>query len=481
MAARRRLRLLASLTTSTALLYLASFSPTSALDTDPGTAPEALLDHLIIDRRDDAQAGGLGISYESEFTVFGGGSLKERASDGINVLGNNEPKKFTLKRGATAYFAFSLDGLTARDEPAPPDGPPRRDAVQEKDGSLGAEGNASRDRLPRRQEASRTVFLSANICRYPERVDDVSEGAAAPSLRLLVSPDASDEHPDISKPTTETNFFYEGATTKLITASTSAVYFAIESPDLPNVDLEGDWNLEVAVSTDDWYHSFEEDESSDILRTVGVDNGVALLTTRDLVEDSEEAEAIMDSGLPYTLFVYNANSPQLRRVRRSQCGLENYAEVASGRDGEPSRRVITSITTRGPSKLPKQQFRIEGLDATTAYTAMLVRTSHRSLVKRQDESSGSGGVRTFPEMQFETATGKASNERWHDVLQLTLYQEIIARSSPTLTSVAMSSTLSPPTRIDLTPQPSGGSTMTTRERCTATSRRPSNRFPARLL
>lgn len=417
MAAPRRSRLLASLTTSSALLYLASFSPTSALDTDPLNAPSALLDDLIIDSRDDARAGGLGLSYESEFTVLGGGSLKGRASDGITVLGHNEPKRLTLERGSTAYFALPLHGLTGRDEPASPDGQPRRDAAQEGDNSLGAQRNTSGDGLLREREESRTVFVSANICRYPESVGGVSEGAA-PSLRLLVSPDGSDERPDNSKPTTETGVFHEGAVMKHIITSNSAVYFGIESPDLPNDDFEGDWSLEVAVSIDDWYHSFEEDESSSMLRTVGTDNGAALLTTRDLVEDSGETQAFMDAGPPYTLFVYNANSPQLRRVRRSHCGLENYAEVASGRDEKPSRRVTTSMTTRGPSRLPKQQFRVEGLDATTAYTAVLVRTSPRSLAKRQ-EGSDSGGVRTFPETQFETATGRASNEMSQDVLRLT--------------------------------------------------------------
>lgn len=414
MAAPPRSRLLASLTTSTALLYLASFSSTSALDTVPSNTPNALLDDFIIDNRDDARASGLGLSYQSEFTAFGGGSLKGQASDGINVLGNNEPKKFTLERGSTAYFALSLDGLTARDEPASPDGLPRRDAAQE-DGSVGAEGNTTRDGLLRRQEDSRTIFVSANICRYPERVGGLSD-SAAPSLRLLISPDGSDERPDSAKPTTQTGVFYEGAVMKRISTSTSAVYFGIESPDPPNDNFEGDWSLEVAVSTDDWYHSFEEDETSRMLRTVGVDNGAALLTTRDLVEDSGEAQAIMDSGPPYTLFVYNANSPQLRMVRRSHCGLENYAEVASGRAEKPSGRVITTMTTRGPSKLPKQQFRIEGLDATTAYTAVLVRTSQHALMKRQDESSDSGPVRTFPETRFETATGRASNKVRHDVL-----------------------------------------------------------------
>lgn len=416
MAPPRRSRLPASLTTSTALLYLASFFPTSALETYPGSAPNFLLDDLIIDGRDDGRARGLDLSYESEFTVFGGGSLKGRASDGVIVLGNNEPKKFTLERGSKAYFALSLDGLGTRNDPTSP----KSDAPWEKDGSLETDGNVSREGLVRRQSVSPTVFVSATICRYPQRVGGVSD-KAPPSLRLLISSDGSNERPESTDPMTETDLFYEGAVMKRVSASTSAVYFGIESPDLSDGDFEGDWSFEVAVSTDDWYHSFEKDESSNMLQTVGVDNGAALLTTRDLAEDSAEAQAVMDSGPPYTLFVYNANSPQLKTVRRSYCGLENYAEIASSKDETPSRRVITSMTTRGPSKLPKQQFRIEGLDATTAYTAVLVRTGQQSLVKRQDGSSGSGGVRTFPETQFETATGEPSHERRRDVVQLTPY------------------------------------------------------------
>lgn len=409
MAAPRQSRLLASLTTSAALLYLAALSPTTALKPDANNPPNALLNDLILDSRDDGRSGGLDLSYESEFTVFGGGSLKGRASDGVNVLGNNEPKRLTLERGSIAYFALSLDGIMRRDESAASsDDTRRRDAAQDEDDTLNARGNGSGDGLLPREDESPTLFVSANVCRYPERIGG-TPSRAPPPLRLLVSPDGSDERPDSTKPTTDTEVFYEGAAMKRVSASSSVVYFGIESPNLPEDDFEGGWSVEVAVSRDDWYHRFEEDESSNMLRTVGMDNGAALLTTRDLTEDSGEAQAIMDSGPPYTLFVYNADSPQLKGVRRSHCGLETYAQIASTAES-PSRRVATSMTTRGHGGLPKQQFWIEGLDAKTAYTAILARAGRGSLVKRQNDDSGSGGVQTFPETKFETATGRLGRE-----------------------------------------------------------------------
>ena len=392
--------------TSTALLYLAALSPTAALESAASNAPNNLLDDLILDGRDDGRARGLDLSYESEFTVFGGGSLKGRASDDVKVLGNNEPKRVTLERGSIAYFALSLDGIAKREEPATsPNGPRREDAAQEEDDTTTAGGNTSGDGLVQRQEESPTVFVTANICRYPERVGG-TPSSAPPPLRLLVSSDGSDARPDSTKPTTDTEFFHEGAATRRISASASAVYFGIESPNLPDDEFEGGWSLEVAVSTDDWYHSFEEDAEVNMLRTVSMDNGAALLMTRDLTDNSEEAQAIMDSRPPYTLFVYDADSPQLQGVRRSHCGLETYAQVTSANEKRPSRQIATSMTTRGHSGLPKQQFRIEGLDPKTAYTAILARAGQGSLTKRQNNDPGSGRVQTFPETIFQTATGR---------------------------------------------------------------------------
>ena len=164
------------------------------------------------------------------------------------MLGNNEPKRVTLERGSIAYFALSLDGITKRDE-STTNGPRGEDAAQEEDDMTKAGGNTSGDGLVQRQEESPTVFVTANICRYPERVGGTS--SAPPPLRLLVSSDGSDERPDSTKPTTETELFHEGAATRRISASASAVYFGIESPNLSDDDFEGGWSLEVAVSTDD--------------------------------------------------------------------------------------------------------------------------------------------------------------------------------------------------------------------------------------
>lgn len=404
-----RSRLLASLATTAALLYLAAFSPTAALETDAHRVPNVLLDDLLPGGGNDGRGRGLGVSYESEFTVVGGGSLQGRAADDINVLGDNEPERFTMEKGSIAYFALSLDGLTSRDESAiPRDGEEKRNAAQEEEEDMfRPEGNASGGGLLYRKEESRAVYVSANICRYPTRVGGKPSNSDPPQLWMVISADSSDQHPKSTKPSAQADLFHEGAAMRRISASSSVVYFSIEAPDLSD-DFEGGWSFEVAVSTSDWYHSIDEDESPDMLSTVGMDNASVLLATKSLTDDIDEAQAIMESPPPYTLFVYSADSPHIKGVRHSYCGLENYAQIASMKDKKPSDQVTMSMTTRGHSRLPRQQFWLSGLNATTAYTAILVRTGQDSLTKRQnDESgSGSGAVRVFRETQFQTTTGR---------------------------------------------------------------------------
>ena len=407
MATPPRPRLLASLATSTALLYLAAFAPTTALEVDVHRVPNVLLDDLIPRGEHDARGRGLDVSYESEFTVVGGGSLQGRAADDINVLGDNEPEKFTMEKGSIAYFALSLDGLSSRDEPTIPRNGEREQDDTPGEDTLKPEGNASGDGLLRRKEDSPAVYVSANICRYPTRVGGEPSNSDPPQLWMVVSADQSDQHPKSTKPSAQADVFHEGAAMRRISASSSTVYFSIEAPDLSD-DFEGGWSFEVAVSTSDWYHGIEEEEDPNMLSTVGMDNASVLLVTKSLTDDIDDAQAIMDSPPPYTLFVYNSDSPQLKGVRHSYCGLENYAQIASMKDNKPSDQVAMSMTTRGHAKLPKQQFWLSGLNATTAYTAILVRTGQDSLTKRQIDGSGSGSgaVRVFRETQFQTTTGK---------------------------------------------------------------------------
>ena len=408
MATPPRPRLLASLATSAALLYLATFSPTTALEADAQRVPNILSDDLLPENGHDARGRGLDVSYESEFTVVGGGSLQGRAADDINVLEENEPERFTMEKGSVAYFALSLDGLRSRDGSAiPRDAEQRRDTGQAEDDTFMPERNASGGELRRRKEDTPTVYVSANICRYPTRVSGKPSNSDPPQLWMVVSADSSDQHPKSTKPSAQADMFHEGAAMRRISASSSTVYFSIEAPDLSD-DFEGGWSFEVAVSTNDWYHSIDEKEDADMLSTVGMDNASVLLVTKSLTEDIDEAQAIMASPPPYTLFVYNADSPQLKGVRHSYCGLENYAQIASVKDKKPSDQVTMRMTNRGQSKLPRQQFWLSGLNATTAYTAILVHTSQDSLTKRQNDGSGSGSsaVRVFRETQFQTTTGR---------------------------------------------------------------------------
>ncbi|PKS10744.1 hypothetical protein jhhlp_002501 [Lomentospora prolificans] len=318
-----------------------------------------------------------------------------RQTDNLNALGNNDPERFSMDPGSIAFFAFSVDGLARRTEPF--------SHGSDSANSQGQSFNPSIEDIFRRQ-TERTVFISANVCRHPE-----NSGNDEPEpLRLIVSYDPDDQFPDSTKATTQNVIFFEGSAMQSISISSGSVYFSIEAPPVAD-DFAGEWNLEVAVSDEGWYHSYAEErteEDNGMLWAVDVDGGSALLMTKNLTESHIEASALMtSSGLPFTLFVDSADSKRLDGVRRSYCGLQNYATIASTKNDKPTEQMLMSMTTRGLGSLPKQQFWFGGLNTSTVYSGILVRSKQSVLAKRQSTASGSGVVEVFPEFQFQTTEG----------------------------------------------------------------------------
>lgn len=324
-----------------------------------------------------------------------------RQTENINVLGNSEPERFSMDPGTIAFFAFTVDGLTTRTESREPDLKRSLSAQQQSP-------NPALENVFKRQTTP-TAFISANICRHPE----VSAGKEPEALRLIVSYDPNDQFPDSTKATTQTVIFFEGSAMQSISLSNGPVHFSIEAPPMAEGDFSGQWNLEVAVSDAGWYHSYTEDSTnkddrstnSGMLWAVGVDGGSALLMTKNLTESSTEAGAFMTSGPPFTLFVDASDSNHLDGVRRSFCGLQNYATIASVKNDRPTEQMLMSMTTRGLGNLPKQQFWFGGLNSSTSYTGILVRSKQTNVEKRQASGSSTSAVQVFPEFQFQTTEG----------------------------------------------------------------------------
>src|SRR5690606_13477231 len=157
------------------------------------------LDSFVLGTSDARAAPDLDISYQPDFAALDR-SLGGRAINTINILGNNSPKRFTIEPGTTAYFALSLDEISPRHEPATSG----REVHSPEDleggaladgGSTDRPAELSRHSLPARQSASRTVFVSANTCHQPQRAQGPQSDGETPQLRLVISSDATDEHP----------------------------------------------------------------------------------------------------------------------------------------------------------------------------------------------------------------------------------------------------------------------------------------------
>ncbi|GJC82196.1 calcium influx-promoting protein ehs1 [Colletotrichum liriopes] len=199
--------------------------------------------------------------------------------------------------------------------------------------------------------------------------------------------------------------FEEGAAMFSVNA-TGDVFIGIGAPEKDGEKFTGDWNFDVAASTDDFFHSFDENPSE--LLWVDSDSSAALLTTQNLTDSQNETriQEIMEQGPSFVMFVENRDQPTTKGVRRSMCGLENYAQIAAKKGGKFGNLASTTMTTRGPGNLPKQQFFFNGLNASALYTGILVQTGNSStLKKRQDGVSTGGGGRVFEATPFETKDG----------------------------------------------------------------------------
>ncbi|KAM0335742.1 hypothetical protein ACHAQA_000792 [Verticillium albo-atrum] len=197
--------------------------------------------------------------------------------------------------------------------------------------------------------------------------------------------------------------FDEGAVMFSVNA-TGDVFFGISAPTSNGAMFDGEWNFDVAVSTDSYYHTWDNDAGG--LLWVDSDSSAALLITPNMTDSTDEVQIqkIMEEGPQYVMFVENEDGWRTRGVRHSMCGLSNYAQMSAKTGGHFGDKATTVMTTRGPGGLPKQQFHFNGLNASSSYNGFLAWTGSESL-KRQTPNRAGGGGQVFQSTQFETKSG----------------------------------------------------------------------------
>jgi len=354
-------RLAASLVASCLLilLYLSLFSPQFALAADlKPTSPQLSL---------QGGSDGVGIrqaAYEPDFTPFDR-SIIGRAPPGFTALSSNVPQNLNLEPGALQRFVYERSEILAGSEST---------AGLELRGEHEAGGGTSleeRDGLVRRQAATKTVYFSANTCMQPQPKADTT-AMEAPQLTMYVSKNPQNMMPGPgSNPDLQTwHVFTEGAIMVNVSASDN-VFIAVAAPNVSTQFFQGTYNFQVAASTDDWFHSYEEQTDPNLI-WVDSDTTSALLITRNLTDssDPDTAEAMMTKQ-PFVMFAQNERDSSINGVRFSYCGLQNYAQIAAMKNGKFTNMVTTDVTRRGQGGRPKQQFYFSGLNASTNYLGIL--------------------------------------------------------------------------------------------------------------
>lgn len=346
-------RLVASIAASLLLLllYLSLFSPNFALASEVLYAPDF-------------------DSIEHDFL--------ENKPPEITALVNNVPRRISLAPGRSARFVF--DSIVSH--------PPHDDLLEQ-------------------DTAQRTVFVSANTCQRPDFESQGSAWNTAPQLELSVSaanPNLLSTSAGLGAATIE---FEDGAVMHKVTI-TDAVYITVTAPSALS-GFSGLYSVEIAASVDNWFHSYQEDESPQ-LTLIARDSNTAILRTRDLgldetPDDINSAQQALEGDPPYVMFVDEENSPRLNGIRRSFCGLKTYAQMSShGGDGN-SGAAATSIVGPGLLGQPGHQFHFRDLDAGRQYNGILVHTGRRGLIKREEGQVGGGG-HVFRPRQFKTNLSK---------------------------------------------------------------------------
>ncbi|KAH7251641.1 stretch-activated Ca2+-permeable channel component-domain-containing protein [Fusarium tricinctum] len=347
----------------------------------------------LIDRSDTS-----GLLYEPNFAPFDR-SIIGRAQADQPLLTNNGPDSRSIIPGGTVCYVVDKKTLFGDD---------KRD--DDADGSTDIDMGSGHQIV--RRAKTKTVYISANTCSRPtlKSKDKNGKFESTPQISLYTSTTSKVKCPTFgnynkSNPDLKKIPFMEGAVTLTMNA-TDDIYISVVAPNLTQ-KYDGEWSYQVAISFDEYYHNYDAQNGTARLLLMDSDSTSALLVTSNLTQDSSKTQQIMKTPPPYQIFVGDEKSRSIDGLRHSSCGLTRSAEIwANGeRTGRHNDMVTTGVTTRGPGKLPKQQFLIAGLNHSTTYSGILVKMPDKN--SKRDTKSGQtigGGGTIYRATTFQTSS-----------------------------------------------------------------------------
>ncbi|KAI0012866.1 stretch-activated Ca2+-permeable channel component-domain-containing protein [Xylariaceae sp. FL0662B] len=402
-------RLAASLIASCLVLiiYLLLFSPQFALAADSVHIPSDYdVDEWLYGGREvEEESEPLALRapmYEPEFTPFDR-SIIGRAPAGVNILANNEPQTMNISPGTTLTYVFeapSVAGRAAQDSSENPElrTSPSRSRDPSEVGYDGGDALADVERVRARQ-SSKTLWISANTCQQPSRTSPDRTVGDVPQLTLYVSTSTDNVSPGPGQDdSTQTAVAFTQGAVMFNTSLDRDIYVSISAPNVSSdFDTQKPYNFQIAASTDQSYHTYDDQADSDLI-WVDSDSSAALLTTRNLTNSSDQ----VISTLPYVMFAQNNDSMDIDGLQYSYCGLTKFAQIRGLDDGS-SGTITMGLKKGGEGNLTRQEFYVSGLNASSRYFGILVRTPSDDIEKRQADGpiAGGGGV-VFRPTGFDT-------------------------------------------------------------------------------
>ncbi|KAL8301646.1 hypothetical protein RB597_002184 [Gaeumannomyces tritici] len=404
-------RLAASLLASCALLllYFTLFSPNFALAHEILPARPPLPDADAAGTH-SGDSGALrvrhaAVEYEPMFPGFDRSIIGRAPPPGISALQNNVPGKGEILPGTNKVFVFERASIQGREQHMEL----RRDQLggtqeepsepENRGVNPAAAGGEQANAVQRRQQGTRTVYISANTCMQPRPRADATQ-LEPPQLTMYLSstsPGAEGVKPASPDDKGTWHVFNEGAVMVNVSSSED-IFVQLTAPTLRENTFDGAYSFEVAASVDASYHAYEDrapgerssPSSATDLVWLDSDDSNAVLIARDL--GAQPAGG--GEKMPFVVFANQGSDRSISGVRYSFCGLQTYAQIAGIKDGKNSSFVRTSMYGGGSGSASKQQFHLSGLRAGTNYSTILARAP-------QSNSPGGGGL-VFRATNFTT-------------------------------------------------------------------------------
>ena len=365
------------------------------LDLDWGGVSHQLLE--------DEEEEGLP-AYQAAFGVGLPPNLVGRQALDTVRLKNNMPNTLNLVPGETQWYVFEASELRAapggRGVQLPTNVTGQDATLKRRKDKRSLELAENGEILEKRQNSSaRTVYLSANTCLQPALNENKTGTPGQPTI--YISRSNTNQKPDA-----DTNDGFQqldqGYASLALQEVEDSIFISITAPQLPNDTFTGPWSYQIAASTDDYYHYYNNETA--FMWTVDTDSTSALLATYNLTDQNgnltsvqQQRQAWMDmtNDPPFDIYVFNSSSPKIDGIKNSYCGLSKL--------NMDFMRINSSISERGVGKNPKQQFYMQSLVAGNTYFSVLAYKGANS----SDENAATigGGGQVWKSMQFSTKAG----------------------------------------------------------------------------